>query len=434
MTLNAFQQWLDNYLNFEKTQTKNIFWLDSMRFLCSRMGNPQDSIKCIHTAGSKGKGSVSAMIASIFEEAGFNCGIYTSPHITNFRERITSPQGFFPDEVYEKSADELTKTVDSIPLKELPGERPLTWFELVTLYAFLCFKNAGCNFVVYETGLGGRLDSTNVVNPILSVLMPIELEHTEFLGDTISKIASEKAGIIKNNVPCLVSFQNYPDAENVFIKKAGEMKSRITFSKDSVSDLNYKICENNQNLSFTLFGKEKYSTHLKLFGKVQAQNAATAALAVRLAEPEITKDAIESGLSKAFLPGRFELCEKNKIRVILDGAHTVKSIQNTLDTVRLMYQKRNIHLLFACAGDKDIKDIIPMFKGRFTSITLTKPTTVRNCQPETALKICRENQIECSLQENLSEAFSNLISTVKKDDIILVTGSFYLVSEIKSML
>ena len=183
MVLSDFYKWLDNYLNFEKSQTKGIFWLESMRFLCGKLSNPQDKIPCIHVAGSKGKGSCSAMISSILEEAGYKCGVYESPHISDFRERIGTAHSFFEDIIYEKSADELTSLVDSIPVSELPGQRPLTWFELVTAFGFLCFKNAGCNFVVYETGLGGRLDSTNIVKPLASVLMPIELEHTEFLGD-----------------------------------------------------------------------------------------------------------------------------------------------------------------------------------------------------------------------------------------------------------
>ena len=192
MKLSDFLKWLDGFLNFEKAQTKNIFWLDTMRFLCARLGNPQDSIRCIHVAGSKGKGSVCAMSASIIESAGYSCGLYMSPHIVDFRERVTTPHGFFDDSIYESASKELYETVCEIPKDELPGSRRFTWFELVTAFAFLCFRNAKVDFAVYETGLGGRLDSTNVVMPLVSVLMPIELEHTEFLGGSIEKIAAEK--------------------------------------------------------------------------------------------------------------------------------------------------------------------------------------------------------------------------------------------------
>ena len=247
MKLEDFLSWLDSYLNFEKTQAKNIFWLDSMKFLCQKLGNPQDQIPCIHVAGSKGKGSVSQMLSKIMEKSGKKCGVYQSPHIIDFRERIRSSSGFFEDQVYEESADQLVNLISSIKTAELPGQRPLTWFELVTVFAFLCFKNASCDFVIYETGLGGRLDSTNVVNPLLSVITPIEKEHTEFLGDTIEKIAGEKAGIIKNNRPVIVSLQNYQEAENVFYKKSLETKSPIIFVKDYIKNYSIKYEKSNLN-------------------------------------------------------------------------------------------------------------------------------------------------------------------------------------------
>lgn len=430
MTLSAFQTWLDNYLNFEKTQTKNIFWLESMKFLAEKLGNPQDQIKCIHVAGSKGKGSCSAMLASIISEAGFKCGIYSSPHITDFRERITSATGFFSDEVYEKSADQLTSLIDSIPLAELPAERPLTWFELVTLFAFLCYKNAGCQYVIYEVGLGGRLDSTNIVKPLVSVLMPIEKEHTEFLGDTIEKIATEKAGIIKQNTPAVIALQNYPDADQVFQKKCAETNSECIFVKDHLKNLEYTY--NNQGImqvSFSL-GETKIQTALKLPGQVQAQNAAVAALTIKTALPEITDQQIQAGLSKAYLPGRFEILGTT----VLDGAHTVKSISNTIQTLKAVFPDRKYHLLFAIAGDKEIQDIVPLFKDQFVSITFTQPETVRHCDAEKSFEVAEKNGIPALVEKDLKTAFHSVNNTLKDSDIILVTGSFYLVSEVKQLL
>lgn len=458
MTLSDFEIWLNNYLNFEKTQTKGIFWLESMRFLCEKLGNPQDKIPCIHVAGSKGKGSCSAMLSSIIEEAGYKCGVYTSPHITDFRERIGSAHSFFSDEIYEKSADELTSVVDSIPLKELPAERPLTWFELVTLFAFLCFKNAKCDFAVYEVGLGGRLDSTNVVKPLASVLMPIELEHTEFLGNTIKEIAGEKAGIIKNGVPAIISPQNYKDADEVFIKKCKEMSSECIFVKDRIKELFYKYNENGtMNVQFEILQKEiigaspasfakqtlatttskveasstiKINTNLRLLGKVQAFNAATATCAIKTAIPKISDSAIKSGLEKAFLPGRFEIVGN----IILDGAHTVKSIKNTISTLNEVFPQKKHNLIFACAGDKDIKDIIPLFKNEFDSIIFTEPKTVRNCNAENSKKVAEQNKINANVIKDVKTAVKTAIKEAENKDIILITGSFYLVSEVKEIL
>ena len=158
----SFERWLDSFINFEKLPQKNMFWLDTMRFFCERLGHPEASSPCFHIAGSKGKGSVSKMIACILQEAGFSVGLYTSPHVLDFRERISRPDGFFDDAVYEGAAAELMHAVQSAENeKKIP--RPVTWFELATLYAFLCFRRARTDWNVFEVGLGGRLDATNVV-------------------------------------------------------------------------------------------------------------------------------------------------------------------------------------------------------------------------------------------------------------------------------
>lgn len=431
MTLSDFHKWLDNYLNFEKSQTKGIFWLDSMRFLCEKLSNPQDKIPCLHVAGSKGKGSCSAMISSVIEEAGYKCGVYTSPHITDFRERIGTAHSFFDDKIYEKSADELTSLVDSIPLSELPGERPLTWFELVTVFAFLCFKNAKCDFVVYEVGLGGRLDSTNIVKPLASVLMPIELEHTEFLGDTIEKIAMEKAGIIKKGIPAVIAPQNYPEADKVFREKCAETGSKCVFVRDELKNLSYKYNQNGtMRMDFKLGDETRISTDLRLLGKVQALNAATAVKALKTALPEISDKTIETGLSKAFLPGRFEVLKN----IVMDGAHTVKSVSNAIETLNSVFPEKKYHLVFACAGDKDIKDIVQLFRGKFSSITFTEPKTVRHCDAEKTLKIAAEHGVSGKIEKNVSLAIKSAIKTAENKDIILITGSFYLVAEAKQIL
>lgn len=431
MKLSDFHIWLNKYLNFEKTQTKGIFWLETMRFMCEKLGNPQNKIPCIHIAGSKGKGSCSSMVSSILEESGFKCGVYTSPHISDFRERIALPHSFFDDEIYEKSADELTSIVDSIPLSELPKERPLTWFELVTLFAFLCFKNAHCDFAVYEVGLGGRLDSTNVINPLVSILMPIELEHTEFLGSTIKQIAGEKAGIIKNNVPAVIAPQNYKDADDVFKEKCKETNSECIFVKENIKNLLYKYNDNGMmNVQIHFDKKDKISANLRLLGKVQAYNALTAVTAVKKILPDISLKEIEKGLKKAYLPGRFEIVKN----VVLDGAHTVKSILNVCETLKEVFPKKKYVLLFACAGDKDIKDIVQIFKGKFDSIIFTEPLTVRHCDALLTQKIASEYGVFGKVIKNVQQALNESYSNAGKENILLVTGSFYLVSEVKNLI
>lgn len=432
MKLADFQKWLDSFLNFEKTQTKGIFWLENMKYICSLLGNPQDSIPCIHVAGSKGKGSVSCMLANIISENGYKCGIYSSPHITDFRERITSADGFFSDEIYEKSADQLVNCISSINQKDLPGNRTITWFELVTIFAFLCFKNAKMDYVVYEVGLGGRLDSTNIIKPLLSILMPIELEHTEFLGNTIEQIASEKAGIIKENTPCLISRQIYNATEKVFILTAEEKKSKYFLTDDMISNFSVSYNET-ENLRCSFIIKKTnllVDTNLKLNGIIQGQNASTAAVAATLLFEDISAKTIINGLANAYLPGRFEI----RGNIILDGAHTISSISNTISTLKTMYPQKKLNAIFACAGDKDIDDIIPLFADSFEHLIFVNSKKVRNCNTELMYQTAKKNNIKAEIIDSPEDALNTLKSYLKNDDKILITGSFYLVSEILELL
>lgn len=440
MKLSDFLKWLDGFLNFEKTQTKNIFWLDTMHFLCARLGNPQDSIRCIHVAGSKGKGSVCAMSASIIESAGYSCGLYMSPHIVDFRERVTTPHGFFDDSIYESAAKELYETVCKIPKDELPGGRRFTWFELVTAFAFLCFRNAKVDFAVYETGLGGRLDSTNVVMPLVSILMPIELEHTEFLGGTIKEIAAEKAGIIKDGVPAVIARQITSESEKVFFDSAKYHNSKTVFVERAIKDFSYSYKEGKMLVSFDtdLFDEGHISVSTKLLGAKQAENAITAAIAVKTAIPSVTVNQIQSGLEYAYLPARFENIPVPKryehIRnIIIDGAHTAVSIKYTISTLEEIFGtgKQNFHLLFACAKDKDAKKIAKELHGIFAKIVLTETKTNRAFSAHELKNIFAAEGINCSVESDIQNALlTSLENASNENAILLITGSFYLAAEV----
>lgn len=439
MKLSDFLKWLDGFLNFEKTQTKNIFWLDTMRFLCARLGNPQDSIKCIHVAGSKGKGSVCAMSASIIESAGYSCGLYMSPHIVDFRERVTTPHGFFDDSIYESAAKELYETVCEIPKDELPGGRRFTWFELVTAFAFLCFRNAKVDFAVYETGLGGRLDSTNVVMPLVSILMPIELEHTEFLGGTIKEIAAEKAGIIKDGVPVVVARQINMEAEKVFFDSAKSHNSKTVFVERAIKDFSYSYKEGKMLVSFAtdLFDECHISVSTKLLGAKQAENAATAAIAVKTAIPSLTENHLQKGLAAVYLPARFESIPvpknyKHVRGIIIDGAHTAASIKYTLSTLKEIFGSgKKFHLLFACAKDKDVKSIAKEVRGAFTNIIVTESNTNRAFPAGDLKNIFTESGVNCSFENDLHKALlASLKNASGEEAILLITGSFYLAADV----
>lgn len=443
MKMAEFLDWLDSFLNFEKKQQKNVFWLDTIRFLSARFGNPQDSIPCIHVAGSKGKGSVAQMSACIMEAAGFRCGVYTSPHIRDFRERIGTAGGRFPEEVYEAAADELYAGVSGIRADELPGGRALTWFELVTEYAFLCFRRAEVDWAVYETGLGGRLDSTNVVLPRACILTPIELEHTEFLGSTIGQIAAEKAGIIKRGVPVIVAPQRHGAAGAVFLEHTEKQNAQCIFVDDVISNLDASYQKAPPHLMRVSFeaalpdgSMQRVKTVLSLRGTAQAQNAAAAAIAAKTVLPWISDEAVSEGLSRAALPGRFEIREVSaadggRRTVVLDGAHTADSIALAVRTLRDVFPEAECDLLFACAADKAVEDIAPLFRGRFRRITVTRPGYVRESNLDGAAEAFLKNGMTVRKEADCRKAASSALADAD-GAVLLVAGSFYLVAEAES--
>ncbi|MCQ2981131.1 MAG: bifunctional folylpolyglutamate synthase/dihydrofolate synthase [Treponemataceae bacterium] len=462
--LTWFEEWLDNYLNFERLPKKDIFWLDTVEFLCRLFNNPQDDIPCVHVAGSKGKGSVSAMISSILEAAGYPTGLYTSPHIISLAERIGRAHGPLPEAVYEAAVREMCHRVDAIIPETLPGQRDLTWFELITVFSFLCFRQAKLDWAVFETGLGGRLDATNVVHPRATVLTPIELEHVEFLGDTLEKIAGEKAGIIKPDTPAIVSFQHTggESVKNVFKTQAEKLHAPITFIEDVTESLQWELPTSleaaSRGMKTTISFKSPLFTrpitaYLHLMGKVQAENAALAAYTAKCLVPDITEEQIEKGLEQALLPGRFELTATGTgTTLILDGAHTANSIQNTLETLQsLLAGDKEVmpepHLLFACARDKNDAIMVHelLSPELFSQVTLTRPGELKSSDVEHLYQVTlketadmlkagkRTPTLYCSA--DYAETIRKAIAAAAEAHApLLVTGSFYLVAETKKIL
>jgi dihydrofolate synthase/folylpolyglutamate synthase len=451
-SVSSFEKFADGFLNFERDPKKNIFWLDTMEFFCVHLGNPQSACPTVHVAGSKGKGSVSKMISCILDEAGFSAGLYSSPHLVDFAERICSAGGFFPEEIYAESADEVIRAVKEIPQKNLPGGRSVTWFELATLFAMTCFKNAKTDYAVYEVGLGGRLDATNVIRPCCSCITQIELEHTEFLGDTVEKIAAEKGGIIKEKTPVIISPQS-ECVKKVFEKIAAERNAPVKFAENEakIENIVYKNIQSVQpephqefamefSVSSRWFSRDLHVL-LPLMGKFQAENAVVASLAAKTVLPDLDEKIIERGLSKSVLPGRFENVNlegsgfggiKN---LILDGAHTVKSTMYTMETFRQLFKGvQNLHLLFGCASDKDVEEIAPFFSGIFSSVILTRPGS-KSCDFPRMENAFHHAKIDFSAEEDFRKSVpAALKKASEKNAVLLVSGSFYLAAEVKKFL
>ena len=434
-----FLRWLDSFLNFERLPQKDMFWLDSMEFLCGRLGHPERAARCVHVAGSKGKGSVSAMIAGIIQAAGHSCGLYASPHISSFFERITQCGAPLRDALYGAAAQELRAAIDAVPQKQLPGGRPPTWFELVTLYAFLCFRKAGFPYAVYEVGLGGRLDASNVITPEVCCICPIELEHTEFLGGTVEKIAAEKAGIIKESVPVICA-QQTDEARRVLTETARQKHAPLFFTDDECAALHYEYTARRTML--TEFSLPRHFEHpiradLRLLGRVQARNAVLASLAAKQLFPDISTKTIEEGLHRAALPARFELQQAPHgfdgiPHIIMDGAHTPRSIAFAIETYTELFDTKPV-LLFACARDKDARAMAPLFRNLTDTIFLTRPGAAKAADMDLLTTAFREAGLAFSADEDYLRCIHAAMECAHMGRRpLLVTGSFYLAAEVKS--
>ncbi len=443
--LQLYGDWLEAYLNYELfPPKKDAFTLETMRYLVERFRHPERSFKSFHVAGSKGKGSVSAMIASILREARFGVGLYTSPHIIDFSERIATPDGPFSDELYGRACDVVVPLVESIIPANLPAGRSPSWFELVTLLAFVTFREAGLDWAVVETGLGGRLDATNVLDPEASVITPIELEHTEYLGDTIEKIAFEKAGIIKPGKP-VFSARQRPEARAVFERVARERGSPFACVEDDIESLECEAGVDGLTVRAS-FRKtpdgptfaRAIETKLSFINEIQAENAALAAYAAKSVVPTLSEETIERGLSRAWLPGRFEIIRRDP-PIVLDGAHTARSLERTISTFRKLWPSGG-HVLFACAADKDVGTMAQDFCAGFSRVTVTRPGDRKTSdigRERSAFVAALEGRKDVKLvvEEDWRLAIPSALAAAERASLtLLVTGSFYLVAEAKRTL
>jgi dihydrofolate synthase/folylpolyglutamate synthase len=415
-----------------------------MEALTRLADHPEKCADVIHIAGSKGKGSVTAMISAILAANGKKTACYMSPHVSDIRERIGINGGFFSEDVYVKSGEDLRKIVEiHLPAEKNPlfdaGNRegePPTYFELLTLYFFLCARRAGCDAMAVETGMGGRLDATNVVNPLVSVITLIELEHKAFLGNTLAAIAGEKAGIIKNNKPLILARQN-EEACEVFKNKADEKNSPFFYFPDitQVSEINVST----NGTEFTLVFKNDIGKNnlkplyikIPVPGIVQAENAALAVCAVKTAFPQINPDNVNRGFEKLNLPARFEKIAESP-PFIIDGAHTAQSFSLCVETFTSLYGESGV-LLFGCAADKDPSAMAVIAAQRFSRIIITKPGTFKTSDPVhvyNSFSAVSGNDKTILIPDTAGAADYAIKFSRENNLPLLSAGSFYLASEV----
>ncbi len=438
-TLSEIEKYMNSFTNLEKKAdyfTVKTYRLDRMQALMAKLGNPQKEYKCIHIAGSKGKGSTAAFLANALTGSGYKTGLYMSPHVTDFRERFTLSGTFIEDSILFRTADELTEALKDFRFSQVTGCEVPTTFELYTAYAFMLFKSCGCSYAVIETGLGGRLDATNILKPIASVITPIELEHTAILGDTIEKIATEKSKIIKPNTPAVVSLQK-DEALKVFEKESEACGSPIFTLKDCLSSLETGWTGTAQKcvISFKKPFEETVYLNLSMPGEVQAYNCALALLTLKVLGL-YEKGTTEKALEKTTLPGRAEIINWKRTLVV-DGAHTVSSMRNILKTFRDLYPGKNGLCVFSCAHDKDHESMLKMIVKEFDQIVISRPGTFKKSEPEVLFSYLNSIKTEgkkTTLILEPKEVLNYILENTLENEPILVCGSFYLAGEIKGCL
>ncbi|MCL2044450.1 MAG: Mur ligase family protein [Treponema sp.] len=454
--------WLSRFINYESGMIPpKIFRLETMEALAELAGNPQHCAPVIHIAGSKGKGSVTGMIASMLEADGRRTARFMSPHISDFRERICLGNVFFDEPVYCTAGDELRDLAEnnvpacgySIFDPEKGGDVP-SFFELLTIYFFLCARAGSCDVMVVETGMGGRLDATNIVDPLVSVITLIELEHTAFLGNTIAAVAGEKAGIIKQGRP-LVLARQCAEAKEVFIKRAAEKNSPLLYFPDIAAVENPKIHSGGTDFSLIILPAPTQHQNINcrvgaglelsipIPGKVQAENAALAVVALKKAFPDIGDKALQLGLKQVNIPARFEKINaavngKCILPVIIDGAHTPESASLCADTFCSLYGEGGV-LIFGCAADKNAAGMAQVLLPRFSHIIITMPGTFKVSNPEKIYHVFSMQAVPEKGKilniKDTGEAIRHALDTALENNLpVLCMGSFYLASEVRALL
>ena len=389
--------------------------------LCQKIGNPEKKLKFIHVAGTNGKGSFSSMTASVLQAAGYKVGLYTSPYICRFNERMRVNGEDIPDEVLA----EITEYIK--PIADRMSDKP-TEFELITAIAFEYFKRESCDVVVLECGMGGRLDSTNVIkNPYLSVITGISLDHTAFLGDTIEKIAKEKAGIIKEGTPLLFGGEN-DEAKRVISEVAHKQGSDIYFTDYS----RLKIKE--ATLSGSVFDyKSLQNVKISLLGLYQPRNASLVIDAIEILRKRglsISYEALRAGLLSARWKARFEVIGNNPT-VIFDGAHNPEGITSAVESIKHYFGDKKLVLISGVLRDKDYRLIARSMAEVISHAYTITPDNPRALLAEDFAAVLQDEGVIAKGAKSISEALYLAKETARElDTAVCSLGSLYTYSDV----
>ncbi len=407
--------------------------LQRIELLLHYLGDPHKKLKYLHIGGTNGKGSTAAFAASVLEAAGYGVGLYTSPYLEQFTNRMAINGKDISRERLVELVERVKPLVERVAAESSYGHP--TEFEVVTALAFSYFAGESPDIIVLEVGLGGRLDATNVVQPLVTVLTTISLEHTQVLGNTVEAIAREKAGIIKEGSPvatqargvALEVFQNTCREKNVPLFSLGE-----DFKAERVAgDLN------GQSFHYRGLRHDFFNLHISLLGDYQVNNAALALAALELLEEKgflLPEEAIRSGLHNARWPGRLEIMRRSPL-VVIDGAHNLEAFQNLRQTLNHTFSYRRLILVLGILGDKAVEEILQEILPAADILVVTKPNSPRAADPRDLEKIASKMiSGPVYVRESIPDAVKLALSLARAPDLVLIAGSLYVISDARQFL
>lgn len=446
MTTSSYQEALDYLYSFidysvERSYrySAELFELNRVRRLLDRLGNPHNKFPSIHIAGTKGKGSVAAFISSCLQAGGYKTGLYTSPHLQRFTERIKVDH----EEIEEQSVAEIVDLLRA----HVPAVPKLTTYELITTLGFLYFEKRGVDIAVVEVGLGGRLDATNVITPLTSVITPISYDHMHLLGDSLSDIAREKAGIIKPSIPMVSSPQQY-EVEAVLTKIAQENSASMILvgrdwlfspSRHSLEGQSLFIWSHEEQSMMDLYvesgGEEEWVPpryEISLLGYHQVVNATTAYAALKIVDEAgmpLSNQHIVNGFRDAVWAGRFQVLSLKPV-IVVDSSHNRDSALKLRIALDDYFPGQEVTLIFGASEDKDISGMFTELMPRVSKIIVTQADHPRATPIDRLAKQARAFGLSVELITPVSAALEQAIATVDQDTIVLATGSLFVAGEV----
>ncbi|MDU2688113.1 bifunctional folylpolyglutamate synthase/dihydrofolate synthase [Paeniclostridium sordellii] len=407
--------------------------LENIKKLLELLGNPQDNLKIIHVAGTNGKGSTCSFISTILKQSGYKVGLYTSPFLETFTERIRVNGENIPENEVGNIVNIIKEKIE-IMVKE--GHDYPTEFEIVTAMAFYYFNKESVDFVALEVGLGGRYDATNVIEkPIATVITSISLDHVGILGDTLDKIAFEKGGIIKENCDVIV-YPQKNEASKVLKEICNEKNAKyiecdfkdITLKKSNINFQKFDCIINN---------KEYKDLQINLIGDHQVKNSVVALTTIELIKNKleilISEENLRKGLMETKWPGRIEKIKENPM-FIIDGAHNEEGAESLAKSIDKYFKGKNKILLIGMLEDKDINSVLDILIPGFNSVITTTPDNPRAIDAIKLKEKIEKYNIEVICKEDINDAVKYVIENSKEDDVIISAGSLYMIGHVRTIM